>query len=86
MEKMGPNFLAGSAVRTRINDFKLKEDCFRLAIYGKSFYSKCGKTWSRFPRVAVDAPSPDTFKIRLDGALSKLIFLKMSLLITGGLK
>jgi len=32
----------------------------------------------------VDAPSVETFKIRLDRALSSLIWLKMSLLIAGG--
>jgi len=32
-----------------------------------------------------DAPSLETFKARLDGALSNLGWLKMSLLIAGGL-
>jgi len=29
--------------------------------------------WTRLPREVVDAPSPETFKVRLDGALSNLI-------------
>jgi len=29
--------------------------------------------WHRFPREAVDAPSPELFKARMDGALSKVV-------------
>jgi len=43
------------------------------------------KHWHRLPREVVDSPSLETFKVRLDGALSSLIQLKMSLLIAGGL-
>jgi len=43
------------------------------------------KHWHRLPREVVDAPSLETFKARLDGALRSLIQLKMSLLIAGGL-
>jgi len=43
------------------------------------------KHWKRFPREAVDAPTLETFKATLDGVLSSLILLKMSLLIAGGL-
>ena len=39
----------------------------------------------RLPREVVDVPSLETFKTRLDGALSNLIELKMSLLTAGGL-
>ncbi|KAK4823021.1 hypothetical protein QYF61_024823 [Mycteria americana] len=42
------------------------------------------KHWHRLPREVVDAPSLETFNVRLDGALSNLIQLKMSLLIAGG--
>jgi len=41
--------------------------------------------WNRLPREVVDAPFLQTFKARLDGALSNLNQLKMSLLIVGGL-
>jgi len=41
--------------------------------------------WHRLPRDVGDAPSLETFKARLDGALSNLIQLKMSLLTAGGL-
>jgi len=43
------------------------------------------KHWNRLPREVVDAPSVEILKVRLDGALSNFIWLKMSLLITGGL-
>jgi len=43
------------------------------------------RPWPRLPREVVDAPSLGTFKARLDGALSSLIQLKMSLLTAGGL-
>jgi len=39
------------------------------------------KPWHRLPREAVDTQSLETFKVRLDRALSILIQLKMSLLI-----
>jgi len=37
------------------------------------------------PREVGDAPSLETFQARLDGALSNLISVKMSLLMAGGL-
>ena len=43
------------------------------------------KHWHRLPREVVDAPSLETFKVRLDRALSNQIELKMSLLIAGEL-
>jgi len=41
------------------------------------------KHWHRLPREVVDAPSLETFKIRLVGAPSNLIQSKMSLIIAG---
>ena len=43
------------------------------------------KRWPRLPGEEVNAPSLDTFKVRLDGAQGNLIWLKMSLLMAGGL-
>ena len=43
------------------------------------------KAWPKLPREVVDAPSLETLKARLDEALSNLVWLKMSLLIAGGL-
>ena len=42
--------------------------------------------WTRLPREAVAAPSLAVFKARLDGALSNLVWWKMSLLMAGGLE
>jgi len=43
------------------------------------------KPWPRLPRELIDAPSLETFKARLDRALSNLVWLKMSVLTAGGL-
>jgi len=72
--------------RTRVNAFKLKEGRFRLDIRKKFFAVRVGKHWHRLPRQVVDVPSLETFKARLDGALSNVIWLKMSLLISGELE
>ncbi|KFM05389.1 hypothetical protein AS27_15826, partial [Aptenodytes forsteri] len=53
--------------------FKLKEGRFRLDIRKKFFTLRVVKHWHRLPREVVDAPSLQTFKARLDGALSNLI-------------
>jgi len=68
---------------TRANGFKIGEGRFRLDIR-KKFFTPV-KHWHRLPREVADAPSLETFKARMDGALSNPIQLKMSLLITGGL-
>ena len=59
--------------RTRANDFKLKEGRFRSCIRKKFFTMRVVKHWNRLPREVVDAPSLETFKVRLDGDLSNLI-------------
>ncbi|KFM06511.1 hypothetical protein AS27_02648, partial [Aptenodytes forsteri] len=55
------------------NGFKLKEGRFKLDIRKKFFTLRVVKHWHRLPREVVDAPSLETFKVRLDGALSNLI-------------
>ncbi|KFW69432.1 hypothetical protein AS28_06278, partial [Pygoscelis adeliae] len=52
---------------------KLKGGRFRLDIRKKFFTLRVVKHWHRLPREVVDAPSLETFKVRLDGALSNLI-------------
>jgi len=59
--------------RTRRNGFKLRECRFRQDIRKKSFTVSVVKHWKGFPREVVEAPSLETFKIRLDGALSNLV-------------
>jgi len=44
------------------------------------------KPWHRFPREVGDAPSVAVFKARLDGALSNLVWWKVSQSMAGGLK
>ena len=59
--------------KTRGSGFKLKEGRFRLDIRKNFFTMRVVKHWNRLPREVVDAPSLETFKARLDGALSNLI-------------
>jgi len=71
--------------RTRSKGFKLWEGRFRLNMMKKFFTMWVVKHWHKLPRNVVNAPPLETFQARLDGALSNLIQLKMSLLTAGGL-
>ncbi|KGL91582.1 hypothetical protein N301_07897, partial [Charadrius vociferus] len=52
------------------NGFKLEEGRFRLDIRKKFFTLRVVRHW---PREAVDAPSLEVFKARLDVALGNLV-------------
>ncbi|KFP06492.1 hypothetical protein N300_01665, partial [Calypte anna] len=54
------------------NGLKLGTSRFRLDIRKKFFPVRVLKHWHRLLREAVDAPSLQAFKARLDGALSSL--------------
>ena len=55
------------------NCFKLEEGRFRLDIR-KTFFCECGETLEQVAQCeAVNAPFLETFKARLDGALSNLV-------------
>jgi len=70
--------------RTRGGGFKLKEGRSSLDVRKKFFTVRVVRGWPRLPRAVGDAPSLEPFQARLDGALSTLIRLKMSLPMAGG--
>jgi len=59
--------------RTRGNGFKVNETRFRLDIKKKFLSARVVKHWYRFPREVIDAPSLETFRVRLNRALNNLI-------------
>ncbi|KFQ16239.1 hypothetical protein N330_05349, partial [Leptosomus discolor] len=54
------------------NGFKLEKGRFRFAIRKKFFNMRVADHWDRLPGNVVEAPSLETFKVRLDGTLSNL--------------
>ena len=75
MGKKGTVFSRVCGDRPRENGFKLREGRFRLDIRRKSFTARVVRLWSGLPSDVVDAPSLQTFKVRLDQALGNLIYL-----------
>jgi len=66
-------FTRACSDRTRGNDFKLKKGRFKFDIRKKYFTMRVVRHWNRLHREAVDAPSLEEFKDRLDGDLSNLV-------------
>jgi len=59
--------------RTRGNGLKLKEGRSRLGRRKNFFTVRLVKHWHRLLREVVDAPSLETFEVRLDGTLINLV-------------
>ena len=70
--------------KTRGNGFKLREGRCRLGIRRKFFTQRVVTHWNRLPKEAVDAPSLEAFKARLDVALGSLLWWLATLLVAGG--
>ena len=65
--------IGASSDRMRGNGFKLEEGRLKLQFRKKFLTVRVVRHWNRLPREAVDAPSLEAFKARLDGALSNLV-------------
>jgi len=78
---MGTNILARHVAKgPGVTVLILKEGRFRLDRRNKFVMLRVVKPCPRLPREVVDAPSLEPFQARMDGALSSLVQVKMSLL------
>ncbi|PKU46592.1 hypothetical protein llap_3083 [Limosa lapponica baueri] len=79
-------FIRECSDKVRSNGFKLKDSRFRLDTRKKFFTVRVVRNWHKLPRKAVDAPSLEVFKTRLDGDLSNPLYWEVSLPMAGGLE
>lgn len=63
----------GNSDRTRGDGFNLKETRLGLDVQGSFFTEREPRCWNSLPTDAVDAPSLEAFKARLNGALGNLV-------------
>ena len=68
-----PLFMGVGSDRTSGNGLKRRQGRFRLAIRRKFLTQRVVTHWNRLPKEAVDAPSLEAFKARLDVALGSLV-------------
>jgi len=68
-ERRGQTLQQARCDRIWGSGFKLKEGGFGLDIREKLFTVRVLRHWHRLPREVVDAPSLETFKVRLNGAV-----------------
>jgi len=79
-------FIRVDSGRTRGDGFKQGQGRFRLDIRRKFFSQRVVTHWNRLPKEAVDAPSLEAFKARLNVALGSLVCWLVTLPTAGGLK
>ena len=80
------HFIRAGSNRMRGNGFKLEKGRFRLDIRKKFSPVRVVRHWNRLPREAMDVPSLEAVKARLDGAVSNLVQWDASLPIAGQLE
>jgi len=73
VRRMGPDSSVMPSDRTRGNRHKLKQRKFRLNMRKNFFTPRMTEHWNRLPREAVDSPSLEIFKTRLDKGLCSLL-------------
>ena len=69
----GRRFTWSDSDMKRENVFKIKEGRFRIDMKRKFFTQTVVRHWHMLPREAVNVPSLEALRARLDGALGSLI-------------